>query len=178
MPRTTDQTATDDPVLSVIAKRKAEALARAEKEHTQLAAAARLYTQGTKTVNDAEEALKKGRDKQDSAIASMMAVGLDSASVAETLGITTKAVADAVKRHRAATGEAEPARKGPGRPPKAKPAEAAADQPAPANGADTPSGRGRNASAATAKPADETAAGGSAESDAGDDDVAAEAAAS
>jgi hypothetical protein len=109
MARTTDQTATDDPILGLIAKRKSEALARAEKEHNQLAAAARLYAQGTKTVNDAEEQLRKGREKQDNAIAAMLAVGMDNATVAETLGIAPKAVSEAAKRHRSATGEAAPA---------------------------------------------------------------------
>jgi hypothetical protein len=101
MTRTTEPTP-DDPVLGLIAKRKAEALARAEKEHKQLEAAAKLFAQGARLVSDAEENLRKGRDKQDSAIASMLDAGLDSASVAETLGLTTKAVGEAAKRHKAA----------------------------------------------------------------------------
>jgi exonuclease VII small subunit len=102
MTRTTDATS-DDPILGLIAKRKAEALARAEKEHKQLEAAAKLFAQGSKLVNDAEEGLRKGREKQDTAIASMLGAGLDNAAVAETLGLTTKAVTESVKRHKAAT---------------------------------------------------------------------------
>jgi hypothetical protein len=97
----TDQTG-DDPVLGLIAKRKAEALARAEKEHKQLEAAAKLWAQGTKAVTDAEETLRRGREKQDTAIATMVDVGMDTASVAETLGVPAKAVTEALKRHRAA----------------------------------------------------------------------------
>jgi hypothetical protein len=120
--RTTDQTAPDDPVLGLIAKRKAEALARAEKEHAQLAAAAKLWAQGTKTVTDAEEHLRKGREKQDAAVAAMLGAGLDAAGVAETLGIAPKAVSEAAKRHRTATeGPApeKPAAKAPARAPRA-----------------------------------------------------------
>jgi hypothetical protein len=103
MTRTTDQTAPDDPVISLIAKRKAEALARAEKEHKQLEAAAKLYAQGTKIVTDAEENLRKGQAKQDTAIATMVDNGLDNTQIAETLGLAPRAITEAVKRHRAAT---------------------------------------------------------------------------
>jgi hypothetical protein len=98
--RTTEQTPADDPVLGLIAKRKAEALARAEKEHAQLAAAAKLWAQGTKLVTDAEEKLRQGHEKQDAAIVAMTNAGMDGPSVAETLGITAKAVTEATKRHR------------------------------------------------------------------------------
>jgi exonuclease VII small subunit len=108
MTRTTEPTP-DDPVLGLIAKRKAEALARAEKEHKQLEAAAKLFAQGAKLVSDAEENLRKGRDKQDSAIALMLDAGLDNAQVAETLGLTGKAVGEAVKRHKAANAPEGPA---------------------------------------------------------------------
>jgi hypothetical protein len=132
--RTSDQTA-DDPVLGLIAKRKAEALARAEKEHNQLAAAAKLWAQGTRTVTDAEENLRRGRDKQDTAIATMVDVGMDAAAVAETLGITPKAVSEALKRHRAAAdpeaaaAAAKPARKVPAKRPARAP-DAEPEQPA------------------------------------------------
>jgi hypothetical protein len=122
--RTTDQTG-DDPVLGLIAKRKAEALARAEKEHNQLAAAAKLWAQGTRTVTEAEENLRRGREKQDTAIATMIDVGMDVATVAETLSITPKAVSEGLKRHRTA---AEPEGAAPVAP---KPAKRAAKKAAP-----------------------------------------------
>jgi hypothetical protein len=145
MTRTTEPTSPDDPVLSLIARRKAEALAKAEKEHKQLEAAAKLFAQGSKIVDDAEENLRKGREKQDAAIASMLDAGLDGAQVAETLGLTTKAVTEAAKRHRSANApageapaKAAPAKRGPGRP-KAAEAEAEA-APAPKTVTPVPKG--------------------------------------
>jgi hypothetical protein len=161
--RTTDQTAPDDPVLGVIAKRKAEALARAEKEHAQLAAAAKLWTQGTKTVTDAEEHLRKGREKQDAAVAAMLGAGLDAAGVAETLGIAPKAVTEAAKRHRAATeGPApeKPAAKAPARAPraaKAVEADPKVADPAPKSVEPIPKAAAGTADAPATPPADEAA---------------------
>jgi hypothetical protein len=154
MTRATDQTPTDDPVLGLIAKRKAEALARAEKEHNQLASAARLYAQGSKIVNDAEEQLRKGRDKQDSAITSMIDAGLDSAQVAETLGITARGVTEATRRHRGiapAPDKPKPAARRGARA-KAPGAEPSADAGATDGAAAAPADAGDDATAGTPEP--------------------------
>lgn len=144
MARTTDQTATDDPVLGLLAKRKAEAVAQAEKEHEALASAAKLYARGAKLVEAAEDQLRQGREKQDAAIAAMLDSGLDAATVGETLGLAPKAITDAVKRHR---GTPVPAKKAAAaaRGPRAKASEP--DAP-PAAGADKAASGGDGAEAA------------------------------
>jgi hypothetical protein len=108
----TTQAASADPALAAMDAITADLLAQAQDRAQRLRTAAEQYAAGTQLRADAAALDGRGADEQDTAIA-RMADDLEPAKVAELLGIATRTVTEAVRRHRSPDGKDRPAGTGP-----------------------------------------------------------------